>query len=101
MTEVIDIHKIKGKRPEFDVYIGRATRNTEFKQDSKWSNPRLTLNEYERYIKHNIDFTPEYMDLNELKGKRLGCWCVTTKEIEPLRCHGQVLMKLIREMEDV
>lgn len=100
-TSVVDIHKKNGERPEFDIYIGRKVRYTEFTKDSKWCNPRLTLEEYELYIRDCIDKFPEYYDLNELKGKRLGCWCITTSEIpdkiEDMVCHGQVLMKLIRE----
>lgn len=68
-TSVVDIHKIRGKRPEFDVYIGRRTRNTEFTEDSKWNNPRLTLDEYKRWIIQCICEQPEYFDLDELRGK--------------------------------
>ncbi|MGQ4874585.1 MAG: DUF4326 domain-containing protein [Promethearchaeia archaeon] len=96
-TIVVDIHKRKGKRPKYDIYIGRKVRNTEFTKDSIWANPRLTLEEYELYILDCIDKYPEIYDLNELKGKRLGCWCITTDKIYPLRCHGQVLLKIMKE----
>ena len=32
--------------------------------------------------------------LSELEGKELGCWC------SPYFCHGDVLVKLVREMKD-
>ena len=101
MSSIVDIHKKNGKRPEFDVYIGRrVTRSHDFQKSSKWNNPRLTLEEYELYIRHMIDEMPEYYNLEELRGKRLGCWCITTNKIEPLKCHGQILMKLLKERED-
>ena len=101
MSCVIDIHKIKGIRPDFDVYIGRDIRfHKEFTIPSKWCNPRLTLEEYELYIRHCIKEDPDFYDLNELKGKRLGCWCITTDKLIPLKCHGQILMKLVREMDN-
>ncbi len=104
-TSLIDIHKRKGVRPAFDVYIGRYVQFQEFKT-SKWHNP-FTLKKhteeqslvlYERHIRQKIKEDPIKYDLNELKGKRLGCWCVTTDKPYPLRCHGQVLMKLIKEI---
>ena len=32
-------------------------------------------------------------DVDELSGKRLGCWCVTTGKVEPVKCHGQPIVK--------
>jgi len=109
-TQIIDIHKIHGQRPAFDVYIGRAVRYTEFTQNSIWYNPyyakdyslehiQQCLLDYEIYIKGKINKDPKRYNLNNLVGKVLACWCVNTSEIEPLRCHGQILLKLIREAE--
>jgi len=96
MSEVVDIHLVKGKRPHFDVYIGRRVQYHKiFTKDSKWGNKfysRLDL--YETFVRENL-----WDDLDELKGKILGCWCVNTKKLEPLSCHGQVLMKLLKEKE--
>lgn len=97
MSSVVDVHKKNGITPHFDVYIGRKVRFVDWTWDSKWGNPRLILKEYELYIKHSIKETPEYFNLDRLKGKKLGCWCITTDKLEPLKCHGQVLMKLIKE----
>ena len=108
-TSVVDIHKVKGVRPEYDVYIGRALKpfmdkEGEFTKDSKWAN-YYTFKEYgENALKfYEIDFRviierhSESYDLSELKGKRLGCWCITTDSYENPVCHGQILMKLIAE----
>ena len=95
MSMVVDIHKKKGKRPEFDIYIGRRIHyHNEFTEDSKWRNRSKTLQEYEDWVRKTL-----WNDLDELKGNVLGCWCVTTSKTIPLRCHGQILMKLLREKE--
>lgn len=101
MSKVVDLHLRKdGSREQYDIYIGRRVRfHPIFAESSKWANPfgrRLdSLKNYEDRIRS----TPELWDaLPELEGKILGCWCVDTDSIgEPLRCHGQVLMKLLRE----
>jgi len=100
-TTVVNIHKIRGITPEFDVYIGREIRDHrtgEVRYEaSPWANPHLSLPEYEIYINRKIREDPVIYDLRELAGKRLGCWCINTNKILPLVCHGQVLLKLIRE----
>lgn len=93
MSSVVDIHKKKGVRPDFDVYIGRAVLWTEFTRNTKWANLfYLRLDLYEEYIRSHL-----WDDLGELEGKKLGCWCLTTADIEPIVCHGQLLMKLLKE----
>lgn len=96
MSMVVDIHKKNRTRPDFDVYIGRRVRfHEEFTEDSKWANRFFRdLKAYEAHVRKDL-----WDDLDELEGKVLGCWCVTTDQIEPLRCHGQVLMKLLREKQ--
>jgi hypothetical protein len=106
-TSIVDLHKINGIRPSFDVYIGRANKHTEFNLDSKWHNPfticntlaEKILENYENYIREKIEQNPIKYNLKELVGKKLGCWCLNTDNFnEPLRCHGQILLKLIKEM---
>lgn len=80
-----------------DVYIGRP---------SKWGNPFShrtgtlarfmsasrsdAIERYEEWIREQ----PHLMaSLPELRGKVLGCWC------RPRRCHGDVLVKLVEEMQ--
>ena len=86
MTRVVN----KYKEP-FDVYIGRG---------SKWGNPFVigkdgtrqeVVEKYEKWIRSK----PELLkDLPELKNKILGCFC------KPQACHGDVLVKLIKEKEN-
>lgn len=73
-----------------DVYIGRP---------SKWGNPFVmgddgtraqVILKYEQWIRSQPELLSQ---LNELKGKTLACWCA------PLACHGDVLVKLIKEQE--
>jgi hypothetical protein len=77
------------RKEPFDVYIGRP---------SMWGNPfkigvhgsrEEVLKKYEEYVRNE----PLLMEaLPELRGKVLGCWC------HPLPCHGDVLVKLIKEV---
>ena len=85
-TKVVNI-----RFQDHDIYIGRG---------SKWGNPfkigkdgnrKEVIDKYEEYIRKR----PELLkDLNELKNKKLGCYCF------PLPCHGEVLIKLIEEKEN-
>jgi hypothetical protein len=72
------------KKEPYDIYIGRP---------SKWGNPfkitktctrKEVIEKYEKYLLNNIDLLAS---LDELQGKRLGCWC------KPNVCHGDVLAK--------
>ena len=95
MSMVIDIHMRKGVRAEFDIYIGRLVRWVDFTSNTKWGNYwGRDLEKYEQMARIHLGD-----DLEELEGKRLGCWCITTDEIEPVKCHGQILMKLLREAQ--
>lgn len=89
-----------------NVYIGRA--NVVFiggqrfpKNASPFSNPykmgkdgprKEVLQKYEAYIRAYLKrSTWLQKQLKQLKGKRLGCWCA------PDLCHGDVLVKLLKE----
>jgi len=73
------------KKDKYDVYIGRP---------SKWGNPfkigedgtrAEVIYKYSVWIRNN----PELMaDIEELRGKVLGCHCY------PNRCHGEILIRL-------
>lgn len=115
--------KVKYIRPKYknlkdcleddnNTYIGRGgivfVDNERYpKKDSVWANPYKVdkdgdLNEvlklYKKYIKNKIK---EGLDISELLGKNLYCWCV----LEPTKynkndkkiCHGQVLLKLLKK----
>ena len=80
-----------------DVYIGRAMSMGGWAlPTSRWANPYTVklegrdgaLAKYEAHVRAS----PELMAaLPELRGKCLGCWCA------PDPCHGNVLVKLMRE----
>lgn len=83
-TTVVNIKKGEW----YDVYIGRP---------GKWGNPFI-LNKYarnrtqtvERFRKWITEGDGQHLlaDLDELRGKRLGCYCA------PRKCHGDVLAEL-------
>ena len=92
-----------------DVYIGRP---------SKWANP-FTHKEIEKTKaefqvstrKEAIEKFDEYLhtsglinDIEELKGKILGCWCCnkpTDGSEKSFLCHGQVIAKYLnRELKN-
>jgi hypothetical protein len=83
-TRVVNIKKFDDDY----IFIGRG---------SKWGNPyrigkdgtrEQVIEKYEDYIRKK----PEMMaDLPKLVGENLGCYCY------PKKCHGDVLVKLIKE----
>jgi hypothetical protein len=82
-TRVVNI-----RREPYDVFIGRP---------SKWGNPFVIGRDgtREEVIKKYADWFMQsalVLDLGELKGKVLGCYC------KPKACHGDFLVQLI-EME--
>lgn len=102
-TRVVKMKRTRGKVVQgCDVYIGRWCNRGGWNLDtSKWANPftikkygsrQRVLEEYEKYLFENDHLIAS---LHELKGKTLGCWC------KPFPCHGDVLIKLIEQMEDV
>ena len=96
---------LKGKRESWgqnqnDLYIGRALNMGGWKlANSKWSNPfkikdynndvDQVLELYRNYVENKIQL--KILDLHELSGQRLGCWC-KVKGHEP--CHGDILVEL-------
>lgn len=94
-------------RDEKNEYIGR--KGVVFiegerypKEESKWANPyklkegytrEEAIKEYERYIREKIEREGLEEELMKLEGKKLGCWC------KPEACHGDVLVKIIKEMK--
>ncbi|XP_021369298.1 uncharacterized protein LOC110460616 [Mizuhopecten yessoensis] len=78
-----------------NIYIGRdMTFYVGGAVGSKWGNPFKKLERDEAVIRfeEHIRASPSLMaELDELKGKNLGCWC------HPLSCHGHVLVRLLEE----
>lgn len=78
------------------VYIGR---NMSFyvkgAEKSKWHNPYTikkygreeALKKYKKYVKNNDE-----LDVSELNGCVLGCWCKPEEG-----CHADVLLKLVNK----
>ena len=86
------------KRESYDVYIGRG---------SKWGNPYshkqgtkakyIVASREEAIAKYKewIFTQPQLLaDLEELRNKRLGCWC------RPKICHGDILLELLGEKNE-
>jgi hypothetical protein len=93
------------KTHKYDVYIGRGQRNP-----SKWGNPYShkegTLAKYKVSTRQEaIKGYENYLiqsglinDIEELRGKVLGCWCCKTPSDgseKTLVCHGQVIAKIL------
>jgi hypothetical protein len=92
ITKVINLYK-----EPYDIYIGRG---------SKWGNPFTTtkdketlaseivetseeaISKYKEYVLNTPDLI---QSLDELEGKRLGCFC------KPKPCHGDVLLELLSQ----
>jgi hypothetical protein len=76
------------KTEQYDVFIGRP---------SKWGNPFEigrdgTREQVIRMYEVHIRRSPKLLAaLPELVGKCLGCYC------KPLACHGDVLIRLLKE----
>jgi hypothetical protein len=86
-------------KSEDHVYIGRnMTVYVKGASKSKWFNPfpvkkwglEKCLEMYEEKVRNDTELMGS---LGELRGKTLGCWC------KPDRCHGDVLLKLMKEMD--
>ncbi|EGG22443.1 hypothetical protein DFA_04565 [Cavenderia fasciculata] len=86
-----------------DLYIGRRIKRGGWDlPQSKWHNPFTRgnsdglydiVNKYEQHVRKNKELMNS---LEELVGKRLGCWC-KGKEPGVNPCHGDILVKLLNE----
>ena len=74
--------------PPNSVYIGRP---------SKWANPFIigkdgtreeVIEKYKNWLLETEWTTGLILDIGELRGKDLVCWC------SPLPCHGDILLEL-------
>lgn len=90
MTEYMKGRVVHCRHAAYDTYIGRP---------SKWGNPFVLGKDGTReevvakYEVHLRNSRPLMQALVELQGKVLGCWCA------PRPCHGDVLLRLLEEME--
>lgn len=87
-------------REPFDVYIGR--KSPKFAQ-SPWHNPfRIgpdgTREEVIRKHSEYLQTQPELLArVEELRGKRLGCYCRLSTQHAPA-CHGDNYLRLLGEL---
>jgi hypothetical protein len=104
--KLVNIHKINGARPDYDVYIGRQNPWQGF-SNSIFSNPfkigvdgnrEEVIRCYRRWLEgkqfHGFRQDKRVAILRELptlRGKVLGCWCF------PDPCHGDVLVALLEK----
>ena len=82
---------VNGSRPNYDLYVGRAYRDL---KGSKWANPFSKYrypNEasYKMFIEHFWSTPDLYLNIDELTGKTLACWC-SDDEL----CHARYLCHL-------
>lgn len=90
MTKVVHC-----KRSQYDIYIGRPSKwgNCYSHLDGTLAEFKVATREeaitkYEEWIRNQPELLSE---LYLLEGMTLGCWC------KPLACHGDILVKLIKE----
>lgn len=104
-TKVIDIHKENLKKLGYNslehwlldpnhVYIGRHLVYVDGTFNSRWRNPypvkRLGREECLKAYRQMIAANPKMLaELEELRGKTLGCWC------KPEACHGDIILELL------
>lgn len=85
------------------VYIGRENGRKRLKR-SKWHNPFKITPDTDRadaldlFRLHMTVGEGRHLDLNELTGKALACWCRRSDDpSSTTRCHGDVLVALWNE----
>lgn len=94
MPKVINIKRTNYKVPDGAVYVGRDAPRFGLK-GSKWGNPFVIGRDGDRdeviaKYAHWLDGMMHngILDLDELQGKDLVCWCA------PEKCHADVLIEL-------
>lgn len=99
---VVNITKRAGRRPAWDVYVGRGPCPCRARACSHgptgWGNPYtverdgpLAMVLYVDHLEQRLWAQPAFgQALDQLDGKVLGCWCA------PDPCHADVLARLAR-----
>lgn len=109
MTTVVNFKSVKHlwnretrtwSQPDM-AYIGRWNKTYQLPH-SPFANPFVMGAETERaqvielyrtYIEQQID--DGYVNLEELRGKTLVCWCKDVRGVKDIACHGDVLAELL------
>lgn len=76
------------KKSHYDIYIGRPSIWGNCFEIGKDGTREEVIEKYENWIRQQPDLLAK---LCSLKGKTLGCWC------KPKKCHGDILIKLVKE----
>lgn len=78
------------KKESYDVYIGRPSIFGNPYTIGKDGDREEVLVAYQVYFDKRIESDKEFRDaVEQLKGKRLGCWC------KPLACHGDIIAEYL------
>ena len=90
-------HDKKERYPKKDSIFANPFKLKKNKKNNE-DNREEILALYENYIIEKIIDEELYDDLRMLKGKRLGCWC--KEKGSDIGCHGDILVKLLKRLED-
>src|SRR5271168_2942066 len=90
---------------ENNIYVGRYGRifiNKEIfnYKGSKWGNPfkitkEMTIDQSLTKYLHYLFTSKLIFQIDELKGKNLGCFCDKQKEEKKILCHAQLLSDIV------
>ena len=88
-------------KEENHIYIGREMSfYVKGAHKSKWANPftlkKYSLEESLRRYEIHLHSSGLINDLEELRGMTLSCWCVTGAD--KIECHGQILLRLLNNL---
>jgi hypothetical protein len=80
------------RKSRYDVYIGRPSKWGNQFEIGKDGTRTEVIKKYKEWLLNNKELM---LQLHELKGKILGCWCA------PQPCHGDVLAELANISSDI
>lgn len=82
------------KKEKCDVYIGRPGYFGNPFRIGEHGDREMVLIHYKQWFYKKLN-DPEFRRrIEELRGKRLGCWC------KPLSCHGDVIVEYLEGKKD-
>jgi len=74
----------------YDIYIGRPSYWQNDFKIGKDGTREECIQKFEKQLRHDII---KMARITELRGQRLGCFC------KPLACHGDIYVKILKEMK--
>jgi hypothetical protein len=78
-----------GKKEKYPKMDSKWANNFHIPKDSTDAFRNLQLQKYKEYILEKIKENPVEYNIEELRGKNLGCWC------HPEKCHGDILVEIL------